>query len=58
MDENKTSSGTGGGIFLALFLVSGGVIGAYLGQPSMGVVAGLGAGIVAAALHWLIQRRR
>ena len=46
------------GFFIAVAVIAGGVIGARLGQPSIGVLAGAAAGIVLAILLWLMDRRR
>jgi hypothetical protein len=47
-----------GGILLALAIVTGAVVGTLKLQPSIGFLAGLGAGLVLLALVWLIDRRR
>lgn len=47
-----------GGALLALALVIGTVIGVRAGQPSLGFVLGLGAGIVLVLLIALIDRLR
>ncbi len=46
------------GFFIALAVVAGALIGARLGQPSIGVLAGIGGGVLLALLLWLIDRRR
>ena len=46
-----------GGFLLALSLLVGVIAGALLGQPSIGFLAGLGIGLAALALLWLIDRR-
>lgn len=43
---------------LAIVIMAGTLIGAVLGQPSLGLVIGLGIGIVIAVLMWLADRRR
>lgn len=45
------------GAFIALAVVGGAILGALLGQPSAGVVAGAGVGIAVALLLWLADRR-
>lgn len=47
-----------GGILLALAIVTGAVVGTLRREPSIGFVAGLGAGLVLLALVWLLDRRR
>ena len=47
-----------GGILLAFSIVVGAIVGALLGQPSIGMVAGLGVGIVLSGTLWLMDRRR
>ncbi len=41
---------TGGGIFIAIGLIGGSIVGVLYGQPSFGLVAGLAAGIVVAGV--------
>ena len=47
-----------GGILLAFSIVTGALVGALMGQPSIGMVSGLGVGLVLAATLWLLDRRR
>lgn len=47
-----------GGCFLTLFILAGFVLGLGIGNPMKGVLIGTGAGIVLAALVWLIDRSR
>lgn len=47
-----------GGILLAFSIVTGALVGALLGQPSIGMVAGLGVGVVLAGTLWLLDQRR
>lgn len=56
MTQKRKSAGTGGGIFIAIFMLIGTAIGIYAGQPSIGLLGGVGAGIVAAGLYWLLRR--
>ena len=46
------------GFFIAVAVIAGGVIGARLGQPSIGVLAGAAAGIALAVVLWLVDRKR
>jgi hypothetical protein len=47
-----------GGALLAAGILGGVVIGSVLGQPSIGFLAGLGAGLAALALVWVGERKR
>lgn len=47
-----------GGCFLTVFILAGFVLGLWIDNPMKGVLIGTGAGIVLAALVWLIDRRR
>jgi hypothetical protein len=46
-----------GGFLLAVGIIAGVMIGGLLGQPSIGFLAGLGAGIALVVAIWLIDRR-
>ena len=46
----------GGGIFLAIGPLAGAAIGMALGEPSLGLLAGLGAGALLALALWLARR--
>ncbi len=48
----------GGGILIAVGSVGGALYGAYHGQPSLGLVAGFGAGALLALGLWLVERGR
>ncbi len=45
-----------GGFLLALCILVGAVIGTVRGQPSVGVIAGIGVGIAVAVALWLKDR--
>jgi hypothetical protein len=47
-----------GGALLALAIVAGAVGGAMAGEASIGVLAGVGAGLIMLGLVWLVDRRR
>jgi len=47
-----------GGVFIFLGVLAGLVGGVLFGEPSLGVMTGTGAGIAAAAMVWLADRRR
>jgi hypothetical protein len=50
-------STAGGGCLIAVAVLAGVVIGLALHQPTIGFLAGLGLGVVAAIWVWLIDRR-
>ncbi len=45
-----------GGCLLALAILAGAIAGVVYRQPSLGLLAGLGAGLVLIALVWLLDR--
>jgi hypothetical protein len=47
-----------GGIFVALGLLLGAIGGIALGQPSLGMVTGFGAGSAIALVIWLLDSKR
>ena len=47
-----------GGFFVALGLLGGAIAGVAKGQPSIGMVAGLGLGMAAALFVWFLDRRK
>ena len=54
----RTRSTQAAGFILAISILGGSLAGAIVGQPSIGFLAGLGAGILLAILFWLNERRR
>lgn len=63
MDRKPSSAQRGytpiaGGALLSLSLIAGTVIGVIRGQPSLGFIAGLGAGLVLMLIVALIDRAR
>ena len=46
------------GSVLAISIIAGAVAGVIVGQPSIGFLVGLGAGVLLALLFWLNERRR
>jgi hypothetical protein len=52
MTEKRHEGQVGGGIFLAIGPIAGLAIGTVLGQPSLGLVAGIAAGIALALFVW------
>lgn len=56
MTDRKKSNPTGAGAIIALLTLAGAIGGGLLGQPSIGLLTGIGLGIVAAVLLWLRER--
>ena len=54
----KSNAPLAGGFLLALSLLAGALIGVFLGQPSIGFLAGAGIGLTLLLLIWLLDRRR
>ncbi len=54
----KSRTPLAGGFLLCLCLLAGALIGAFLGQPSIGVLTGVGVGLALMMLLWLLERRR
>ena len=52
------SSTRAGGCFLTICIIAGFPLGLAIGNPMKGVLIGTGAGIVLAALTWLLDRKR
>ena len=46
------------GSVLAISIIAGAVAGVIVGQPSIGFLVGLAAGVLLALLFWLNDRRR
>jgi len=47
-----------GGFAIALFSILGVIAGSAKGQPTIGLLAGFGAGVATALAVWLLDRRR
>jgi uncharacterized membrane protein (UPF0136 family) len=58
MATGPTSTPAAGGCLLALAIVVGAAIGFFVGQPSIGLLAGGGAGALLAVLVWVLDRNR
>ncbi len=54
----KASGSQAGGVFLALFIVAGALIGIVRGEPTAGVLVGTGVGVAIALGLWLTDRAR
>jgi len=59
MSANRPSSTpAAGGFLIAIATTFGAFLGATQGQPSAGLMIGLGAGVALALAVWLLDRRR
>jgi hypothetical protein len=47
-----------GGFLIAMTILVGTVAGGLKGQPTIGLLVGLGVGVAGATLLWLVDRRR
>lgn len=56
--EPTSRTARAGGCLLALAILAGVIGGTVYRQPSLGFLAGLGAGLVLIALVWLLDRRK
>jgi hypothetical protein len=56
--SQRTRSAQAAGFILAISIIAGAVAGVIAGQPSIGFLAGLGAGVLIVLLFWLNERRR
>lgn len=56
--EPASRTARAGGCLLAASVMAGAVAGLAYRQPTIGLIAGLGAGLVLVALVWLLDRRR
>jgi len=54
--KNTPSNRSAGGIFIALGVTAGVLIGGMLGQPSLGLLAGFALGVLIALAIWLRER--
>lgn len=57
MNGNRKSGARGGGAIIAGAIIAGVIAGIAAGQPSIGFLAGAGAGVLIALLLWLRDRR-
>lgn len=57
MPMQRPSTPLAGGCLLSAAILIGAVAGLAWRQPSIGLIAGLGAGLVLLGLVWLIDRR-
>ncbi|MEO7178082.1 MAG: hypothetical protein ABIW83_04505 [Allosphingosinicella sp.] len=56
--SQSTRSAQAAGFILAISILAGAVAGVIVGQPSIGFLAGLGAGVTITLLFWLNDRSR
>jgi hypothetical protein len=56
--EKRARYTQAGGSILAISIIAGTVGGIIVGEPSIGILAGIGAGALLAILFWLNERRR
>ena len=56
--SQRTRNTRAAGSVLAISILAGAVAGAIAGQPSIGFLAGLAAGVLLAIAFWLNERRR
>jgi hypothetical protein len=57
MNPPPKKAARAGGSILAAAIIAGVIAGTILGQPSIGFLAGTGAGVLIAVLLWLRDRR-
>jgi LytS/YehU family sensor histidine kinase len=55
---NRAKYTQAAGSMLAISIIAGAVAGTIVGQPSVGFLVGLAAGVLLAILFWLNDRRR
>lgn len=54
--NDRTRPSNGGGVFIAIGTIAGAIAGGLMGQPSIGLLAGLALGALAAFAIWLKDR--
>ncbi|HLZ78798.1 MAG TPA: hypothetical protein VKQ09_05610 [Sphingomonas sp.] len=55
---SEPSAPRAGGVLLALSILAGAVIGTARGEPTVGVLVGIGAGITLTLGLWWVEHRR
>ncbi|MGV3769061.1 MAG: hypothetical protein ACO1NM_03410 [Sphingobium phenoxybenzoativorans] len=58
MTTQKPKPPTGAGAIIAFLVLAGTIGGGFLGQPTIGLLGGLGAGVLIALILWLRERGR
>lgn len=56
-NSQPKKSARSGGIFIAIGMIGGAFTGIYFGQPSAGMIVGLGIGSMIALAIWLYDRK-
>ena len=56
--SNDRKEPTGAGAIIALLILGGAITGGMMGQPRIGLLAGVAAGVLIAVLLWLRDRRK
>lgn len=57
MTDKKPPAPRAAGAFIALGLIGGALIGVAMHQPSLGLLIGFAAGVLAALVQWRMDRR-
>jgi uncharacterized membrane protein len=57
-NQRPKQNSIAGGIFIAIGLLGGAIVGVIMNEPSIGMVAGLLTGTIAAVLVWFFDRKR
>lgn len=55
---NHSKKSTAGGVFIAVLTIAGVFVGGFMGQPTIGLLAGLALGIAISVGLWLKERAR
>jgi fucose permease len=55
-DTNLKKPQLAGGVFMAIGMLGGAIVGVVMGQPSAGMVMGLAIGSGAALITWFVNR--
>jgi hypothetical protein len=58
MEQNSSKASRAGGVIIAITVLAGALLGARLGQPSLGIVIGIATGATVALALYLYDRRQ
>jgi hypothetical protein len=58
MTEKQSTSPRGAGAIIALLSITGVIAGGLAGQPTIGLLAGLGLGVAVGLIMWLRDRHK